>query len=83
MTDPKGKPPTPEQIKAARRRAKLSLAQAAALVNLSAAPRWAEYESGRRNMDYARWRLFLLLTGQHPKAQLINGMIVIPAKEAT
>jgi transcriptional regulator with XRE-family HTH domain len=50
----------------ARESAGLTQAQAAATVYLSGQTRWAEYESGARNIDPARYELFLLLTGQHP-----------------
>lgn len=58
--------PTPKAVRAAREAAGLSQSQAAALVHLGAAVRWAEYERGARSIDRARWELYLLLTNQHP-----------------
>jgi len=58
------KRPTPDQVRAARTAAGLTQAAAAALVHLSGQVRWAEYENGTRNIDLARWELFLLKTGQ-------------------
>lgn len=59
-------PPPPAGIRAAREAAGLTLAAASALVGLGHHARWAEYESGRKRPDAARWALFLLATGQHP-----------------
>ena len=70
--------PTPANILKARERVKLTQGQAASLVHLSGKARWAEYEAGNRNIERARWELFLLKTGQHPNAMTINGMVVIP-----
>jgi transcriptional regulator with XRE-family HTH domain len=52
----------PDKIKVAKARADAGLTQreAAELVHLSTPGRWAEYESGVRNMDAARWELFRL-----------------------
>lgn len=61
---------TPEAVLAARLAAGLGQPEAAALVGLGAGARWSEYERGTRNMDAARWSLFLLATGQHPRARL-------------
>jgi putative transcriptional regulator len=54
------KHPTPAEIREARKAAGLSQAEAAELVHLGAQPRWAEYEKGERNIDLARWELFLI-----------------------
>jgi len=56
------KAPTPAEIRARREAAGLTQAQAAELVHLGAQPRWAEYENGERNIDLARWELFLIKT---------------------
>lgn len=60
--------PVPEQILAARLAASLTQLEAARLVHLGArgSGRWSEYERGIRNIDLARWELFLLLTRLHP-----------------
>lgn len=58
--------PAPEAIRAAREAAGQSQAQAAGLVHLRSPMRWSEYERGVRQIDAARWELYLLLTGQHP-----------------
>ena len=52
--------PTPEKITAARVAAGLTQKEAAELVHLGTPGRWAEYESGVRNIDTARWELFQL-----------------------
>lgn len=57
--------PSPEQIRQARQQAGLTQDQAAQLVHLGSKTRWAEYEGGARNMDQARWELFLIKSGQH------------------
>jgi len=59
------KQPTPEEIKAARTKARLLQADAAALVHASAPQRWQEWETGKYKMSLATWELFLLKTGQH------------------
>lgn len=61
-------PPIPADVLAARQRSGLSQAQAARLAGLSDRARWAEYERGARQIDGARWALWLLATGQHPGA---------------
>ncbi len=61
--------PTPDQLRTARRAAGMTQAQAAALVHLTAGSRWAEYEQGKRNIDLARWELFLLKAGVSPHPQ--------------
>ncbi len=61
--------PPPEMIAKARQTAGMTQAEAAATVHLSAYQRWAEYERGTSAIDPARWELFLLITGQHPKYQ--------------
>jgi hypothetical protein len=63
-------PPTPDAIQAARVAAGMGQPEAAALVGLGSGQRWSEYERGARNIDAARWALFLLATGQHPRARL-------------
>lgn len=59
--------PTIEEIRAAREETGFDRAQCAALVHLGHANRWAEYETGARLIDLAKWELFLLKTGQHPQ----------------
>lgn len=58
------KQPTAKRIRNARIKAGLNQAQAAALVHLSSNIRWCEYETGTRNIDLARWELFLIKTGR-------------------
>lgn len=58
--------PTPEELRALRRAAGISHSKAAALVHLGHGKRWHEYEAGSRNIDKARFELFLIKTGQHP-----------------
>lgn len=62
--------PSADKVRALRLRAELTQGQAAGLVGLGAAPRWNDYEAGRRRMDAVRWFVFLLLTDQHPTHQL-------------
>ncbi|HXD06912.1 MAG TPA: helix-turn-helix transcriptional regulator, partial [Burkholderiaceae bacterium] len=59
--------PAPHEIVGARQASGLTQAQAAQIVGLSAQPRWAEYEAGRKRMPASRWALFLLMTDQHPR----------------
>lgn len=59
------KPPTPEQIKKARRKAGHSQTAAAALVHRSRRI-WTEWEAGRAEMDSALWELYLIKTGATP-----------------
>lgn len=56
--------PTTRAVRKYRLAAGLTQAQAAKLVHLGAASRWAEYENGARKIDLARWELWLILTGQ-------------------
>lgn len=67
--------PTPEAIRDAREAAGQNQAQAAELVHLRSPMRWSEYERGVRQIDAARWELYLLLTGLHPRlrAEPISG----------
>lgn len=57
--------PTHEEIRAARERAGLTQAQAAALVH-STLRAWQRYEAGERRMHPAMWELFRLKTGMLP-----------------
>jgi len=68
--------PTTDEIRAARADANLDRAQAAALVHLGHAVRWAEYETGVRTIDVARWELFLLKTDQHPELKAPRRRVV-------
>ncbi len=71
--------PTPEQIREARRRAKLNQLQAAKLVSgaLKQPYRtWQGYEAevgmdGHRAIPLSVWELFLLMTDQHPAFKLV------------
>lgn len=62
--------PTKEEVRAARRAAGHTQAQAAETVHLGTSQRWHEYEAGERNIDVSRWELYLLLTGQHPSLKV-------------
>lgn len=62
--------PDPAVIRAARERAELTQAQAAALVGMRAPTRWTEYESGVRRPAWTTWQLFLLRVDQHPEYRL-------------
>jgi hypothetical protein len=71
--------PTPEEIRAARKAAGLTQAQAAVLVSpaqgKSAYRVWQTYEvdtgkPGHRDIPLATWELFLMLTGQHQTLKL-------------
>jgi hypothetical protein len=71
--------PSPDQIREARERAKLTQTQAAGLVSSAAGYKtWSGYEQpvGTRNhraISLATWELFLLLTNQHPTMRLKRG----------
>lgn len=60
-------PPGPDEIRAARAAAGLTQLQAADLAGLDRPMAWSDYECGRRKPDLARWALFLLAIGQHPR----------------
>lgn len=62
--------PTKEQVISARTASGLTQTEAAEMVYLSSFTRWSEYERGERNMDAARYELFLIKTGQHPDYEL-------------
>ena len=80
--------PTPAEVRAARDRAGISQAQAASLAGLQDKARWSEYERGARQIDGARWALWLLSVGLHPAARLApptkrqNGLHGAEAREA-
>jgi transcriptional regulator with XRE-family HTH domain len=57
---------------AARQRARLTQAEAATQIYLGKASRWAEYETGLRRPDPARFELFLLLNDLHPIYRLVR-----------
>ena len=60
--------PTPAALRAARKAAGHTQFQAAALSGYGSQARWSEIERGVRNIDLARWALYLLSIGQHPTA---------------
>ena len=62
--------PTPAEISAARENLGLTQQEAAALLHISLRA-WQRYEAGERRMHPALWELFLLKTGQHPRARLV------------
>lgn len=59
--------PCKEAIRAARVSAGLTQAEAATLIHRRR-ERWAEFESGARNMGLESWELFLIKSGQMPPA---------------
>ena len=73
--------PTPIEIRAARKRAGLTQAEAAQLISPAQVMpyrSWQSYEvaedkAGTRAIPLASWELFLLLTNQHPTMHLKNG----------
>ena len=71
------KQPTPDEVRAVRKSAKLTQAHAAALISHSQSYRtWQGYEAeegspGHRSIPIAAWELFLLKIGRHPDMQLI------------
>jgi hypothetical protein len=70
--------PTPEEVRAARKKAGLTQAEAAQLVSPAQGTpyrSWQSYEvatgkPGARVIPLAAWELFLLLTNQHPSHQM-------------
>jgi hypothetical protein len=66
MTKPRPRPPTPAEIRQTRLEAGLTQKEAAELVHLGAAQRWAEHEKGVRVMDRGRWELFAIKIDRHP-----------------
>jgi len=62
--------PSTRDIYKARTGAGLNQATSAAMVGLGNGSRWSEYESGHRPMDPARWELYLLKIGRHPRFEL-------------
>lgn len=63
-------PPAPEMIRAARVAAGLTQAEAAAVVHRPSYRTWQDWERGRSKMPLDAWELFLLKTGQLPKAMM-------------
>lgn len=66
---------TPQTVRAARLAAGQSQAQAAALIGLADRSNWAAYERDpamptARQIDAAKWSLYLLATDQHPSYRL-------------
>ncbi len=64
--------PSADDVLSARLAAGLTQAQAAELVHLGSYVRWLEYERGTRAIDVARWELFMLLSGQHPRFDVVE-----------
>lgn len=52
--------PTPEQIRAARKAAGLTQAEAASLVHAASYRTWQDWEAGRRPMPLMAWELFCI-----------------------
>ncbi|GBG14855.1 UDP-N-acetylenolpyruvoylglucosamine reductase [Novimethylophilus kurashikiensis] len=74
------RPPTPEEVVAARRAAGLTQTEAAQLVSNAGAKgyrTWQRYEAPETNSDsraipIGLWEYFLLLTDQHPSLRVIQ-----------
>ena len=70
--------PTPEQVKAARATANLTMTQAAEAAlyagktDVALKLAWNKVENGHQNMDIAHWAWFLLKTGQYPDFELVK-----------
>lgn len=72
--------PTPDEVRQARKRAKLKQAEAAQLVSSAQGQpyrTWQSYEvaigqKGHRAIPLATWELFLLLTDQHPTHKMVS-----------
>lgn len=71
--------PSPDEVRDARKAARLTQQQAGMLVSRGAGARadraWQGYEAARESSDHreipaAVWELFLLMTDQHPLVQL-------------
>lgn len=62
--------PSQEMIRAARVAAGLTQSEAAAVVHRPSYRTWQDWERGQARMPLDAWELFLLKTGQHPRAQL-------------
>jgi hypothetical protein len=69
--------PSGQQIAQARASAGLTQSEAAALVHLSDGKRWSEYERGTQPIEPARWELFVIKTGGHPKYR-VNARVSVP-----
>lgn len=65
-------PKDPVLVKAAREAASLNQREAAELVGAITGRGWLRYETGERQIGDDRWTLFLLLTNQHPKFQVLD-----------
>lgn len=78
-------PPTPTEVRAARKRSGMTQAQAAAAIfalSESAYRTWQSYEvashlSEHRQIPLPAWHLFLLVTGQHPKWRVVDRLPVV------
>jgi len=56
--------PTPDEVFGIRFNAKLTQKQAGALIGSPSGRAWQDWESGHRNMPWAKFRLFVLLTSK-------------------
>lgn len=65
---PRHPPATPEEIKALRQAAGLSMPQAAKLIQVSAAS-WEAWEADRHRMPAPCWTLFKILAGRKIKSR--------------
>lgn len=61
--------PTPANVRSARERAGHTQTEASRVVHFSHYQRWtdAERDDGPGLRDLAKWELYLIVTGQHPK----------------
>jgi putative transcriptional regulator len=60
-------PPTPDQVREARKKSGLSQKNAALLIHLHGDRVWRRYESGDMQMHPAFWELFLIKTNAIPE----------------
>lgn len=80
MAEQRIKPPSPDEVRAARKCARLSQTAASQLVSDAGAKAyrtWQRYESPVGSTDYRAipiglWELFLLLTDQHPTHRMVS-----------
>lgn len=62
--------PSGADIRTIRLATGLTQKESASIVGLSHGSRWSEFESGNKRLDPARWELFLIKTGRHPKFEM-------------
>ena len=68
--------PDPARVAAARKAARQSQAQAAALAGYGDKQRWSDIERGVVGMDRSRWAMYLLAIGAHPALQVVRRRMI-------